>query len=248
MSGYEVLSSPFHVGDPLSIDLTEEPHRRLTSEPVVLAVVRSVADAVARSAAEGGRPLVWAGDCVAPLGVVAGLQRSGTEPAGVVWLDAHGDFNTPATSPSGYLPGMALALLVGRGDRALRDALGLRAVPEDRVVLAGSRDLDPPEAEALDGSAITRVPVEGLDEAVRALGDGALYVHIDADVVDPEDLPGMRYPSPDGPSAETVVEALRSLTETGRVAAVSLGVTLPDDLADAATTLAGVTRLRQALG
>jgi arginase len=94
---------------------------------------RAVADAVAGTA----RPLLLSGDCPAGLGVAAGLQRRHREIA-VVWLDAHGDFNTPAITISGYLGGMPLAMLAGRVPGLFAGPLGLRPVPEHNVVLAGA--------------------------------------------------------------------------------------------------------------
>lgn len=241
MNDLEVLSSPVHVGEPLGRDLTGEPHRRLRAVGVEQEC-RVVAEAVAASVAAGRRPLLWSGDCVAPLGVVAGLQRAGMDPV-VVWLDGHADFNTAATSPSGYLPGMSLALLVGCGDPAPLGGLGLRPVAEDRVVLAGARDLDPPEEAALATSRIVRVAVEDLGD----LPEGPVFVHVDADVVDPGDLPGMRFPAAGGPSLASVADALRRVTATGRVAAASIGVTLRADQVQADAALAAATTLRAAL-
>jgi len=241
MAEFEVLSSPVHVGEPLPRDLTAEPHRRLRAVGVE-DECRGVAEAVAAVVAGARAPLLWSGDCVAPLGVVAGLQRAGVDPV-VVWLDGHADFNTAATSPSGYLPGMTLALLVGRGDPAPLGGLGLRPVAEDRVVLGGARDLDPPEEAALATSRITRVAVEDL----RDLPRGPVFLHVDADVVDPGDLPGMRFPAAAGPSLAAVAEALGRVAATGRLAAASIGVTLRADQAQADAALAAAATLRAAL-
>ena len=96
-----------------------------------------------RAALEAGeRPVVIGADCQTPIAVVAGLSRAGVSPR-VLWLDAHGDFNTPTTSPSGFLGGMPLAMLVGRGDRRLLEAAGLAPLSERDVVLFDARDLDP---------------------------------------------------------------------------------------------------------
>src|SRR5215831_9771981 len=92
---------------------------------------RAVADAVAGAA----RPLLLSGDCPAGLAVAAGLQRRHPEFA-VAWLDAHGDFNTPAITISGYLGGMAMAMLAGHAPELLAAPLGLRPVPERSIVLA----------------------------------------------------------------------------------------------------------------
>jgi arginase len=241
MAEFAVLSSPLHVGEPLPRDLTAEPHQRVQAAGVAQEC-RVVAEAVAAVVAGGRVPLLWSGDCVAPLGVVAGLQRAGIDPV-VVWLDGHADFNTATTSPSGYLPGMTLALLVGRGDPGPLGGLGLRPVPEDRVVLGGARDLDPPEEAALATSAITRVAVEDL----RELPDGPVFLHVDADVVDPGDLPGMRFPAAGGPPLGAVAAAMGRVAATGRLAAVSIGVTLRADMIQADAALTAAATLRAAL-
>lgn len=162
---------------------------------------------------------VLSGDCATALGTVAGLQRAGISP-GIVWLDAHGDVQAPETSSSGYLAGMTLRLLTGHRPELIAAALDLRPVPERDIVLAGARDLDPPEEAYLAGADIATCAVAELG-AVR-LPAGPLYVHVDMDVVDPADLPGLRFPAPDGPPLAAVADAVRRLRETGRVAAVGL--------------------------
>lgn len=174
---------------------------------------------------EAGRaaiPVVMSGDCMASLGTVAGLGRAGIDPV-VVWLDAHGDLNTPEGSPSGYLGGMPLRLLVGHRPELVAGRLGLRAVPEEKVVLVGARDLDPPEEAYLAGAGIGRATVADLD--ADRIPAGPIYLHVDFDVVDPADLPGLLYPTPGGPRLPAVAAALRRVMDTGRVAAIGLACT-----------------------
>ncbi|MGH9379508.1 MAG: arginase family protein [Thermoanaerobaculia bacterium] len=181
-------------------------------------VAENVADAVRR----GDRPVVVSGDCTTSLAVVAGLQRAGVSPA-IVWFDAHGDVQTLETTTSGYLGGMPLRILAGYRPELIADGLGLRPVPEDRIVLVDARDLDPPEMEYLEHSAVRRYPV-GVLTAERT-PDEPIYLHVDFDVVDPEELPGQLIPAPGGPSLQTVAEGLRRIMETGRVAAVGVACT-----------------------
>ena len=184
-----------------------------------------VADAVDR-AARDGRPVVLSGDCTTAFGTVAGLQRAGIDPT-IVWFDAHGDVQTLETTASGYIGGLALRVLVGYRPELVADRLGLRAIAEERVVLVGARDLDPPEKTYLDGAAIRRVSLDQSLEALSSTGlpDGPVYLHLDLDVVDPGDLPGLLFPAPDGPPVSRVVEAIRQVMDSGRVVAVGLACT-----------------------
>jgi arginase len=223
-----VIGVPYHLDEYLpDLDLTPEPAELITPELPAdeiwsrLAVLyTAMARAVARGRSDGGRPVVVAcGDCLTALGAVAGLQAAGDDPA-VVWFDAHGDVQTPETTSSGYLAGMALRLLTGYHPELIASRLGLRPVPEDRIVLVGARDLDPPEVTYLDQAAIRRCQVTDLP--VAELPDGPLYVHVDLDVIDGAQLPGVRYPTPGGPDAGQVADALGLLLSTGRVAAVGI--------------------------
>lgn len=182
----------------------------------------TVADTVADAARQDERPVVVSGDCTTSLGVVAGLERAGVSP-GIVWFDGHGDLQTLETTTTGYLGGMPLRILTGYRPELIADRLGLRPVPEDRIVLVEARDLDPPEVEYLERSEVRRHPAAEL--MPDRIPEGPIYLHVDFDVVDPEELPGLEIPAPDGPSLGTVGEALRRVMETGRVAAVGVACT-----------------------
>jgi arginase len=186
-----------------------------------------VGSAVADAVRGGELPVVASGDCTTAVGIVTGLQRSGVDPA-IVWFDAHGDVQTVETSASGYLGGMPLRMLTGYGRPLLADRLGTHDIAEDRIVLVDGRDLDPPEVEYLRRSRILRRSVAELAAGALpdgALPDGPIYLHLDCDVVDPDDLPGLMYPAPGGPRLGPVGEALRAVIATGRVAAVGIACT-----------------------
>ena len=228
-----VIGVPYHLDEHLpDLDFALRPGEIVTAEPVagdmwarLAPLYSAVADAVAAAAPGGGAgdgatPLVVVtGDCLTALGIVAGLQRAGTDP-GIVWFDAHGDVQTPETTSSGYLAGMSLRMLTGYRPELIAERLGLHAVPERQMVLAGARDLDPPEAAYLGGAQIRQCEVA--DVTAAGLPDGPLYVHLDMDVIRPADLPGLRFPTPGGPSAAQVADALRLLLDTGRVAALGI--------------------------
>ncbi len=190
---------------------------------------RAIADQIARALQAGQWPFHVAGDCCTTIGVMAGLRRAGLDPL-LVWFDAHGDFNTWATTPSGFLGGMPLAMLVGRGEQTLLQAVDLSPLPEDQVVLSDARDLDPGEREAVAGSQVHHVPqVADLPQVVQERGKGRpLYVHFDVDLLDPTQVPAVNYPAPGGPSRETLAQVFRELAGTHRIVAVSLSTWDPD--------------------
>ncbi|HEX2133967.1 MAG TPA: arginase family protein [Actinophytocola sp.] len=172
----------------------------------------AVADAVAGTTA----PSVFSGDCLVALGVLAGVQRAGVDPS-LLWFDAHGDVHTPESSTSGYLGGMALRLALGAHRERVADPLGLRPLAEDRVTLVDARDLDPAEADYLATAAIRRATVAEVEVPA-----GPLVLHLDVDVIDSGDLPGLLFPVPGGPSRDSVLAAVRRVLDTGRVVALSV--------------------------
>jgi arginase len=184
------------------------------------AIHGALAEFVAESVAGGDRPVSIAGDCCTAIGVLAGLRRAGVEPA-LIWFDAHGDFNTWETTPSGFLGGMPLAMLVGQGEGTMPAAVGLETLPEASVILTDARDLDPAEREAVLASEVVHLTDVG-DLIAYRLPEGPLYVHFDVDVVTPEEAPAQNYPAPGGPSSSTLDAVFRRLAESGQVAAVSL--------------------------
>jgi len=235
---------PYHHADalPKLADAFVSDDAAVVSKGPAGAMVARLYDQVAARVAASDEPVVVAsGDCTTALATVAGLQRRGLSP-GVIWIDAHGDFHTPRTTRSGYLGGMALAMLVGRAGASLAHAMGLRAVAEDACALVGVRDIDPGEREQLDASAVRRI------DDVTALAGAPLppppwYVHLDVDVIDPAELPPLRFPVPGGPSADTVADALRALASRGTIAALGLACTFTAKAFDERDPLARIRPL-----
>ncbi|MFI5495701.1 arginase family protein [Actinoplanes sp. NPDC051859] len=187
----------------------------------------ALGEAVAGAVAAVPSPVtVVSGDCLLAVAVLAGAQRAAAQRAAaqpdpaLVWLDAHGDVHTRATSTSGYPGGLSLRLALGGDPELVAARLGLRPVPEDRVLLVGARDLDPAEVAFLAASRIRRTTVTGLSAGDAP--DGPLVLHVDLDVVDPAELPGLLFPAPGGPPAAEVVAAVRRLRATGRVAVLHI--------------------------
>ncbi len=159
-------------------------------------------------------PVLLAAECSIALTTLP-AALSHRPDARVLWLDAHGDFNTPETTASRYLGGMALAGACGLWDAGL----GAQPVAAERVVLAGVRDLDSAEREALERSDVTVIgasPVETLVAVKNALDGAPVYVHLDLDVLDPEDFPA-QFPAPGGLGPEKLYDLLEAVTDTSEV-------------------------------
>ncbi len=204
----------------------------------VSGVNRALADAITRR--DNAIPIVFASDCLSALGVVKGLGGD----LGVVWYDAHGDFNTPETTPSGFLGGMPLAMLVGRGDMHYMQAVGLDPLDERDIIITDARDLDPEEAVALRESAIIHLP-DVNDLLTVALPDKPLYVHLDVDVVRLEDMPGVAYPAGGGPSLDAVAATLERVARDGNIAGLLVSL-WNDDLASGTRALQSTLHLVRA--
>jgi arginase len=208
------------------------------SRGCILEAGGQVDDALVR----GAFPVLLASDCSICLTTLAAVARHEPD-ARFLWLDAHGDFNTPDTTPSGFLGGMCLAAACGRWEadeymfpaptsgRRSDEELALRArypVPIDpsRVVMAGVRDLDSGERAELDFAGIGTLPAGEVAERLRG---ERVYVHLDLDVLDPDVLPS-QFPAPGGLSASGLQELLGELAAGATI--VGLEVTAfeePDD-------------------
>jgi arginase len=181
---------------------------------------------IRESVAASRRVLVLSGNCgPAALSAVCALDPQRT---GVVWFDAHADFNTPETSASGFLDGMALATLTGRCWPALSGMfLEFKPTPEPNVILVGTRDLDSRETTALNESAIMKIAptnMEQLAGAVATLSQRVehLYVHLDVDVLDISEGSANSYASAGGLRAHELYAALELLEDSRKIRVASI--------------------------
>jgi arginase len=195
-------------------------------------LIGRISSRVASAREDGDFPVILSGSCFAAVGVVAGLREA--DP-GVVWFDAHGDFNTPDSTIEGYFDGMGVAILTGEAWKGMRAAVpGDGPIDEAAVVLAGVRDLDEAEEERLRDSRITWVRPESLHspdalaEAVDAVGASGLYVHVDLDVLDRDQARVNVYSAPGGPSAVQLEARVAELLDRFPVRAISLTAYDPD--------------------
>lgn len=169
-----------------------------------------------RGAVEAGDfPLVLAGDCNSCLGTTAGLSEE--RRLGVVWFDAHGDFDTPEES-LGFFDAMGLAILTGNGWRRLRESIpGFTAIAEEDTLLVGVRDLQPWQRGALEASSIRTLPgarwsAHERDAALEALREhvSRIYLHVDLDALDPSEGTANAFSARQGLRLDQLLEALEA--------------------------------------
>lgn len=179
-----------------------------------------LAEAVATSSAL--LPVALLGECtLAPAALAGARRRAGERGLACVWLDAHGDLNTPATSPSGFLGGMPYAIALGLCHPELAAAAGLDPLDDWHAALVGARDLDPGERALLDRSRI--VETATAQAALAALPeDTAIHLHVDGDVLDPSLHPAVDFPAPGGWTEAQLADAIEAVLATGRVVAASV--------------------------
>jgi arginase len=191
----------------------------------IVAAQRELARLVTQAVTDGELPIVLAGNCSSAVGTLAAAPPD----VAVVWFDAHADFNTAETTTTGMLDGLALSMVTGRALRGLTSTVsGFVPVREDRVVLVGARDLDPPEEDALGRSPVRRVAAGEAESrmtgALRELGDPAppVYVHLDLDVLDPASARANQYAAPDGLSPSALCHALTAIAGTAPLYAFAI--------------------------
>lgn len=195
-----------------------------TENAAAFELMRLISERVRASVAAGRFPLVLSGNCNASVGAVAGA--GGGEALGVVWFDAHADFNTPETTSSGFLDGMALAMAAGRCWTGMtRSVPGFVPVRGKDVVLVGVRDVDPGEERELADAGVAVVGPAGSETVGRSGGltealdglcarVGRVHVHVDLDALDPDLVgPANRLAPPRGFSVEGLEGALRLVND-----------------------------------
>lgn len=176
-------------------------------------------------------PVFIGGDHSITMGTVAAVADK--KPCGLIWIDAHGDFNTPKTSPSGNIHGMPLAALIGEGHQALVDIgyPGKKINPEN-VVMIGQRDLDPEEKIRIKKSGITVFTMRDIDEqGISAIASKTLmkfahlkriHLTLDMDALDPVEAPGVGTPVPGGISYREAHLLMELLADSGKISSMDL--------------------------
>jgi arginase len=198
---------------------------------------QQLADRVEESLHGGSIPIILGGDHSIAMGSVAGLAafyRRTNQRVGVIWFDAHGDMNTPETSPSGNIHGMPFAAILGNGAEELTHISGFAPkVEAEDCVLIGARSVDPDEAIALKKSGVRVVTMRELDErGMSTVMDEAMrlasrrtagfHVTMDMDFVDPDFAPGVGTPVPGGPTYRESHLAMEKIADSGKMLSFEL--------------------------
>jgi arginase len=233
--GYEVDDA----GDvAVEIQETHDPgDPRLKFLKEIRVTCEALRDKVTGVLQKGRVPVVLGGDHSIAMGTIAGVARFHRERGGkigLVWFDAHGDMNTPDTSPSGNIHGMPLAVALGLGDASLTGLAGaVPMVDGARAAVVGLRDVDPAERENLKDSGIGAFTMRDIDErgmrtvmeeAIKRASSGTEGIHVsfDLDGMDPDFAPGVGTPSPGGISFREAHLAMEMLADTEMVISAEL--------------------------
>jgi len=259
--GYDVEDA----GDlAVSIRETQDPgDPRLKFLKEIRATCEALRDTVIGVLQKGRMPVVLGGDHSIAMGTIAGLSRFHRErrkKVGLVWFDAHGDMNTPETSPSGNIHGMPLAVALGLGDPGLAGLAGATPMVDgSRAAVVGLRDVDQAERDNLKAAGIGAFTMRDIDErgmravmeeAIKRASSGTAGIHVsfDLDGMDPDYAPGVGTPSPGGISFREAHLAMEMLADTGKVIATELVEVNPILDQSNRTALLGVGLLASLLG
>jgi arginase len=222
----------------VSIQETREPgDPRLKFLKEIRSACEALRDKVGAVLREGGMPLVLGGDHSIAMGTIGGVSRFYHErkkKIGLVWFDAHGDMNTPQTSPSGNIHGMPLAVALGLGEGSLVGLAGhVPMVDGARAAVVGLRDVDSAERENIKASGIGAFTMRDIDErgmrtvmeeAIQraSTGTAGIHVSVDLDAMDPDFAPGVGTPAAGGLSYREAHLAMEMLADTGQVVSAEL--------------------------
>ncbi len=202
------------------------PNEQFASEiSSAFALQAIVAERVAKAKREGSLPIVLSGNCNIAVGTVAGLTSAGGTAPTVVWLDAHADFNTPESTTSGFLDGMAVAMLAGRCWTAMTSRIqGFTPVDEARIVMVGVRDVDRLEEGNLDDSGVIRLSADFTKrELASAVSKGSqTYLHIDLDVFDTTIGTANGFSAPGGLTRERFMSLAAYVRQNTSISAVAI--------------------------
>jgi arginase len=197
-------------------------------------LARQIAAATQAAVQRDHFPVILAGNCIASVGGFAGVESR----TAVLWLDAHAGFNTPETSPSGFLDGMTLAVITGRSYREQsRSVAGFQPLVDSELVMLGVRSIDEGERAIVNGVSVAQTEQE-LSRAVSELQRAGLYVHVDLDVLDPSSLRANQFATPGGLTTDSLIACIAEAARAKPIAAMAIAAYDPSG--DAANTAPGI--------
>ena len=191
---------------------------------------------VEKALKDGFFPFILGGNCNTCLGTLAGFDIK----PGIIWFDAHGDFNTPETTPSGFIDGMGLAIATGQCFHDIDSIIeNMQPIQESYTLHIGARDLDPEERKLLENTDVLKVEAgilknEGIQSSLlprlKELKSQIqqIYLHIDIDVLDPSIAPGVDFPSPKGLFLNELEEAINIIADNVQIKAAALTAYNPE--------------------
>jgi arginase len=198
-------------------------------------------------------PLIIGGNCNTCLGTLAGLNDPET---GIIWFDAHGDFNTPETSPSGFFDGMPFAIATGQCYTDLWSQIAdINPIKESYSLHIGGRDFDLEEQELLESSQVGVIRATDLkkrkykERLIPVLTElqsktKKIYLHIDIDIVDPQEAPGVDYRSPNGLTSKEVIAIIKMISERFTIKAAALTAYNPTKDENSKTLNVGIDTMK----
>jgi arginase len=242
-------NGPMHIMDHLPKRMKDKKHEvteiRIQARPGFLTeagtafdLQKKIKENVNAAVHQGTFPLVLSGNCNATVGTVAGLNNNNN--TGVIWFDAHGDLETPETTTSGFLDGMALSILLGRCWHNKLAEITHQPLPASHVILIGARDMSEAEKNFISDSGIRYITApaiqKGTDELDNALarlinaGVTQLHVHLDVDVIDPSEGEANSYSTPGGLTRKDLLETIKFCCN--KISLRSAGITSYDPECD----------------
>ena len=221
------------------------------------ALYASLSKRVTQARDDGKFPLILSGNCGATVGVIAGAR---TDRLGVIWFDAHGEFNTPETTTTGFLDGMGLAIATGQCWKKLALSIpGFRPLPGANILHIGGRDFDSGEREMLEQTGAAVLDAASVEQTgMRAAMDSAIpaflrnvgetHIHIDLDALDPKETPANGWLTEGGLNVEDVSEAIQSIQENLKITSATIASFDPHYDTHGKTLQASFKLIKQVLG
>jgi len=233
----KVVSEVVDYGDiEVRLPPRDDNNPRLLNPKQVEAVCKSLATKIHSTLQRGYFPLIVGGEDSVLMGIIEGFQRALGPRIGLIYMDAHGDFNTPETTPSGLIGGMNVAITAGRGPKELVEMFGHSPLlPEENIVLYGTRELDTVEEMALAESKVrvyTREKIRevGVEKIVKKMLHDLepkcnnVYVHVDLDVLDETEMSAQSLPVRNGLSMREFQKTLKAIVKSGKLCGMAIMV------------------------